>query len=351
MYWGTMHIHIEPNPGEEWDAFVEATPGATLGHAAAWAAIVRDAYGLSPCYLSARNESGEIEGVLPLVRFRSLTGRRQLVSMPFLDTGGLLARTEDAERALVQAALEEARAFGASIVELRQLEPLSGAPPNPDLNRVDLAMPLELDEETQWKSLRAKVRNQTRKAEKEGLRLATGRSADLVRDFYQPFLINMRDLGSPVHAERFFAAAAEAFGERLRVIVTSLGDKPVGGLIAIRYAGVVTVPWASTLRSERRRCPNNMIYWEALRWAIEKGAREFDFGRSPLDSGTYKFKKGWGATERPLAWARLENTGAFVPMGGVDENGALKKISHYWTRLPLGLTGWLGPRIRRYLSN
>ena len=121
--------------------------------------------------------------------------------------------------------------------------------------------------------------------------------------------------------------------------------------MAIRYADVVTVPWASTLRSERRRCPNNMIYWEALRWAIEKGAREFDFGRSPQGSGTYKFKKGWGATERPLNWARLESTGSFLAMGGVDENSALKKFSEYWTRLPLGLTGWLGPRIRRFISH
>ena len=84
---------------------------------------------------------------------------------------------------------------------------------------------------------------------------------------------------------------------------------------------------------------------------IEKGAREFDFGRSPLESGTYKFKKGWGAIERPLAWVRLESTGSFVSMGGVDANGALKKFSEDWTRLPLGLTGWLGPRIRRFISN
>jgi len=351
MYWGTMHIHADANPGTEWDAFVEGTPGATLGHASAWATIVRDAYGLSSHYLTARNGKGEIEGVLPLIRFRSLSGRRELVSMPFLDTGGILARSEEAEEALLQAALEEARSYGARTVDLRQMEPLLGAPPNKELGRVDLVMPLERDVETQWKALRAKVRNQTRKAEKEGLRLASGRSAELVRDFYKPFLINMRDLGSPVHAEKFFAAAAVAFGERLKVIVTCLGDKPVGGLIAIRYADIVTVPWASTLRAERRRCPNNMIYWEALRWAIEKGAREFDFGRSPVDGGTYKFKKGWGATERPLAWARLDSTGSFIPMGGADSKGALKKLSEYWTRLPLGLTGWLGPRIRRHLSN
>ena len=56
--------------------------------------------------------------------------------------------------------------------------------------------------------------------------------------------------------------------ERLRFVITAHGDRPVGGLVAIDFAGAVTVPWASTLRSERQRCPNNQIYWEALRWSI-----------------------------------------------------------------------------------
>ena len=346
-----MHIQLVDNPGAEWDGFVEATPGANLGHAAAWARIVREAYRLESHYLCARDANDEIHGVLPLVRFRSLRGRRQLVSMPFLDAGGVLARSDEAERALIAAAVDEARALGADAVELRQFTPLPGAPDSTEMNRVDLAMPLERDEETQWKALRAKVRNQTRKAEKEGLRLATGGSPQLVRDFYGPFAINMRDLGSPVHPRSFFTAAADAFGDRLRVIVSCLGDKPVGGLIAIRYADVVSVPWASALRSERRRCPNNMIYWEALRWAIARGAREFDFGRSPHNSGTYKFKKGWGATERPLAWALLDNHGAFIPSAGVDENATLKRFSDWWAHLPVGITTKLGPRVRRYLSN
>ena len=42
-----MQLEKVDEPGAEWDAFVEATPGGALGHAAAWASILREAYGLA----------------------------------------------------------------------------------------------------------------------------------------------------------------------------------------------------------------------------------------------------------------------------------------------------------------
>ena len=130
-----------------------------------------------------------------------------------------------------------------------------------------------------------------------------------------------------------------------------LGEKPVGGLVAIDFAGAVTVPWASTLREERHRCPNNQIYWEALRWAIERGAREFDFGRSPIGGGTYRFKRGWGAKERPLAWKRLSPAGDRLAAKAAGDSALLRRLSAIWSRLPVPVTTRLGPRLRRLISS
>ncbi len=344
-----MQIAVIADPGREWDAFVEAEPAGQLGHASAWARIVREAYGLTPVYLEARNEHGAIAGILPLVRFRGLSAGLELVSMPFLDSGGVLARDPATERALLDAALELVREQGASALELRQVAAGNAEPAGQ--TRVDLVLALESDEDGQWRALPAKVRNQIRKAENESLSIAPWDDARLLAGFYAPFCRNMRDLGSPVHSERFFSAAAEAFGDRLRFIVTRLGEKPVGGLAAIDFAGAVTVPWASTLREERRRCPNNQIYWEALRWAIERGARKFDFGRSPIGGGTYRFKRGWGAKERPLAWQRLSPAGDRLPAKAAGDSALLRSLSAIWSRLPVPVTTRLGPQLRRRISS
>ena len=350
-----MRVEQCREPGEEWDAFVEAHPGAHLGHAAGWAPILRDAYGLRPHYLACRSDSGAIEGVLPLFAFRGLLGRRELVSIPFHDVAGVLVHDARSAEVLNDAALDLARELRCAALELRQAaEP--GATGGEDAtagtaSRVNLVLPLAADEEAQWKAVRAKVRNQVRKAEREGLALATGSPEELLDGFYAPYCVNMRDLGSPVHARAFFAAAARSFGERLRFIVTTDGRRPVGGLVAIAFAGRVTVTWASTLRSERRRCPNNQIYWEALRWAIRRGANDFDFGRSPIGGGTYRFKQGWGAEERPLAWTRFDPRGNPLPITGAGENPVLVRLSSIWRGLPLGLTVQVGSRIRRFIAS
>jgi FemAB-related protein (PEP-CTERM system-associated) len=346
-----MRVERVAEPGAEWDAFAERTPGGGLGHAAAWHRVLREAYGLAPEYLAARDPAGGLAGILPLVPFRDLRGRLELISLPYLDTAGVLAAAPAAESALREAALARARELGARALELRQQQPLASGPPAGAVHRVDLALALEASEEAQWKALPAKVRNQTRKAEREGLTLREGPPAQLLDGFYAPFLRNMRDLGSPVHARRFFGAAATAFGPRLRFVITGLGERPVGGLVAIHFAGAVSVPWASTLREERQRCPNNQIYWEALRWAVARGARSFDFGRSPPGSGTHAFKLGWGAVERPLAWLRLAPDGSPLELAGPEAGAWLARLSRVWARLPVALTAQLGPPLRRRLSN
>jgi len=347
-----MRLEQVHEPGTEWDAFVAATPGGALGHAAAWARILREAYGLTPHYLAARDASGALAGVLPLVCLRTLRGRRELVSLPFLDTGGVLTAGVDAERTLLAGARDLLRELGASALELRQLAPLRDGTAVPAQSRVDLVLELEADEQAQWKALGAKVRNQTRKATQSGLAPVPPSAArDRIAGFFVPFAVNMRDLGSPPHARRFYEVAADVFGEGLCIHLAMLGDRSVGGLVAIDFAGTVTVPWASTLRAERARCPNNLIYWEAIRWAIARGARWFDFGRSPRESGTHRFKLGWGATERELAWIRLGSDGAPSAAATGAPGHLARRLARAWTRLPVGLATALGARLRPHIAN
>lgn len=344
-----MRIDELEEPDRAWDDFVLSHPGATLGHAAAWCRVLRSAYHLEPFYLVARASGGGIEGVLPLVSMPGLRGGRELISLPYLDTAGVLAASPEAADALLDHALAIARRQRVRAIELRALA-REGAEAGA-LDRVDLVMPLENDVDAQWQAVRAKVRNQTRKAEREGLALLELGGHAQIDAFYAPFAVNMRDLGSPVHALGFFRAIAREFGDAARFIVTGLGSEPVGGLVAIHFGDTVTIPWASTLRRERARCPNNQIYWEALRWSVERGARQIDFGRSPRDGGTHRFKLGWGARERELDWSRLAPSGDALPLGLPGGNPALKRLSALWTRLPLGLATGLGPHLRRRISS
>lgn len=345
-----MRVEIVTNAASEWDEFVHSTARACLGHDAAWAHVLTSAYRLETVYLVARRED-RISGVLPMAVLPKPTGGGQLISLPYLDAAGVLASDAQSEAALLTRAIEIAAARQIGPLEVRNPHSLLDGRPAPAQTRVNLVLELAETEEQQWAGLRAKVRNQTRKAEKEGLRLSDGDQSRLLESFYAAFCINMRDLGSPVHSRRLFEAIARAFGERSRIIVVESEEGPIGGLIAIRSGDTVYVPWASTLRSERKKCPNNMIYWEAIRWAVETGARRFDFGRSAPEAGTHRFKKGWGAEEEPLAWMSFDASGDILPAQAASDSDTLRRVTEVWAKLPVGLTRWIGPPIRRYFGN
>jgi len=107
-----LNLVRDESAGKSWDRFVEQHPAATVAHLSAWGRIVAGAYGHASVYLSV-DDDGETLGILPLVHVESRIFGRRLVSMPFLDYGGVLVSREAlpgaVEQALVDAALGVAR--------------------------------------------------------------------------------------------------------------------------------------------------------------------------------------------------------------------------------------------------
>ena len=89
---GTIDV-VEWQDGPAWDRFVDAAADGTIAHRWAWRDIVQRSYGLKTHMLAAV-EGAQLRGVLPLVVHRSRLFGRHVVSMPFLDVGWPLQRTE-----------------------------------------------------------------------------------------------------------------------------------------------------------------------------------------------------------------------------------------------------------------
>ncbi|MDX2253599.1 MAG: FemAB family PEP-CTERM system-associated protein [Nitrospira sp.] len=333
--------------GSEWAQYVLRAPAATLGHDWKWRAIIRNAYGHDSVYLIAR-QAGVVRGILPLIVVDSPLLGTSLASMPFLDYGGICADDQGVVHRLVQ----EVRRLGASststAIELRQMTEVPDLP-EPRRDKVTMMLDLTGGEAGIWKALPAKVRNQVRKAEKSGLSTVVG-GRELVEEFYRVFVVNMRDLGSPVHGLSFFTGMATEFGSQLRVRLVCEGNKTVGGLISLCFKDKVIVPWASALREYFPKCPNNLLYWHEILDRCAQGFKQFDFGRSSVGSGTYDFKRQWGAEPAPLFWYELTMRNR---QGNAINGTSLKYrlLRGTWQRLPLGVTATLGPRIRKYLTN
>jgi FemAB-related protein (PEP-CTERM system-associated) len=337
-------IRALPDVNGTWRSVVDNSTESTLAHSPEWFALIQRAYGHQPLYLSAEDDQGR-SGVLPAFIVRRPFLGTVVTSMPFLDSGGPCSSSTAMARVLVGHLIAEARAIGARLVEIRCSTPLE-IDSQPAQTKVNMTLPIPSDPDRLWRQLDKSVRNQVRKAERSGLSIEIG-GAEKLTPFYETFVIRMRDLGSPVHAPEFLRAVLDSFGSRARIILVRKGNTTVGGLMILAFKDRLIVPWATCLKEYFALCPNMLLYWEALRSACLEGFRRFDFGRSSRNSGTYHFKCQWGAREEPLFWYTIPITAAAGP--NTESPGRREVLARAWQHLPLSVTRFLGPRIRRYL--
>jgi FemAB-related protein (PEP-CTERM system-associated) len=330
-------------PAAQTEAFISAQRLGSTYHRRMWLEIIRKAFGHDTKYLVAES-GGRVTGVLPLVFFQSRLFGVFTVSVPFLNYGGILADNAEAERALLNRAIEETQTAGGTHLELRHtrqhFRELAAK-----RHKVAMELALAPTVDQQWDALDKKVRNQVRKAEKSDLVVVSG-GAELLADFYTVFARNMRDLGTPVYTFRLFREVVAALPDHSRAFVATLKGRPVAASLVHWYRDRLEVPWASSLREFNPLCANVLLYWHMVRFAVERGFTTVDFGRSTPGEGTYHFKKQWGAEPRELVWEYWTAHGKSIPDLN-PHNPRYGTAIRVWQRLPVSVTTLLGPAVVR----
>ena len=335
-------VSVETSP-LEWTEYVAGLGAAATGyHDWAWRDVFTHAFAHDAIYFAARR-GARIVGILPTVLLDSWLFGRALISLPFVNYGGVVADDEEAARALLGAAVAAAREHRCRHVELRHIGRQFTDLPCKQ-HKVTMMLPLQ-PAPALWDGLDRKVRNQVRKAQKSGLTYRAG-GIDLLDQFYAVFARNMRDLGTPVYSRGFFAEILKAFPDRTALHVVSQGATPAAAGLTFQTRSTVEIPWASAVRDFNPLCANPLLYWSLLEGAAARGCTTFDFGRSTPNEGTYRFKAQWGAEPVPLCWEYSLPVGTRLP----DTSPANPKFQlavAIWKKLPLGVANRLGPMIVR----
>lgn len=321
-----------------WDDYVRRSPDSHFGQLSAWLKLTSRSYGVA-LRASFAEDDGRVRGVLPLFEKRGDGGA--LFSAP----GGLLADDAGVAEALLAPARGRVAGAGLRWLELRdQRRAWPGLETSTE--HVTMVLAMAGSPEEQWSRFDAKLRNQIRKGEKAEFRRRWGH--EHVATFHRVLLENMRDLGTPIRGVGYYRAILEAYGEAANVLVIDKDGEPAGTMFTVEHAGTLTDPWASSLRRFFAHCPNQVLYWEALQRAFAGGVRRFDFGRSQVGSGTYEFKRQWGAEPVQLYYQYALGRGARVPTLEEQKHGFDLAV-RLWKKLPIPLAGLLGePAKRRF---
>ena len=341
----TLEVYaISDAESTEWNRYVNGRPDASHYHLYAWRGFFGEFFSKQTFYLAAyRNK--RIVGVVPLVRQKSLLFGDFLVSLPFLNYGGILADSDAVGLAIMTKAVELAESLGVSHLELRESRKRAGS-----LNRTEkVSMRLKLPSNTQelGKSLGSKMRSQIRRPLRENPKISIG-SVELVDKFYRIFSRNMRDLGTPVYPKSMFVEIIRRFPGESNIVLIEIASRPIAAAFLLHFRDTTEVPWASTIREFNALSVNMLLYWELLKVAIDRNTTVFDFGRSTAHSGTYRFKKQWGAQPVQLCWNYWIKDGGVLPKINPD-NPKYSLAIKVWKRLPLPFSKLIGPLLVRNL--
>ncbi len=324
--------------------------GACAEHDPRWLSVLKNGLDHRPIALISRDgddAKAAINGYLPLALVATRLFGRFLVSLPYLNRAGVVASDPAVRATLIEQAVELARIHNAQYLELRHEAKMQHDKLDQQRDeKVRMVLDLAGDADGLWKQIPSKVRNQIRKGDKHELSVRWG-GLDILDDFYDIFAINMRDLGTPVYGKRLFAEIVTQLQGDAELCVVDYQGKPIAGALLIHDAteNITAVPSASCLREYNSTNANMWMYHQLLLRAVERGSAQFDFGRSSVDSGTFKFKKQWGAQPHETVWqyhVRHGDINAVRP-----DSPKYRRRIETWQKLPVWLTRLVGPAIVR----
>ncbi len=341
----TIVRELDASGWERWEAYVGSHPQASFFHRAGWKRVIENSFGQRTHYLYAERD-GQIRGVLPLARYRSLLFGNGLISNGCCMGGGPLADDDDAYRALDETAIDLLRRLGATYLEYRQ--PIRR---HPDWNCRDnlyatFEQPMATDEDAALKQIPRKQRAVVRKAMQGALIDEMDTGVDRLHALYA---VNVRNLGTPVFSKRYFRNLKAEFGTDCDILTVSLDGRPLSSVLSFYFRDRVMPYYTGSVDQARPVGANDFMYWRLMRRAVERGYRTFDFGRSKIGTGPYAFKKNWGFTPVPVVHEFLMRAGG--PMPEINPlNPKYRLFIALWRRLPLPVANLVGPHIVRNIG-
>ena len=339
-------LELRERDKKKWDEYVRGSPRATVFHLAGWKDVMQNTFGHRFHYLFAR-EGDQIRGLLPLLHIKSRLSGHFLTSMP----GGLCVDEDDngeaAER-LIERAKELVRTNEARYLVLRDSHHRWDVPElvtNED--HCTLVVKLSGDPEQVWRKIKKRARQLTNKAIRAEVEVVIG--PDALDDFYPVYLRAMREMGTPTLGLRFFRNVASQVPAHFDLMIVRHDRQTLGGGCMAPFKDTVYCTWGGMLREFYDLRPNHLLYWETLKYGCENGFQWVDLGRSQRDSGTFTFKRNWGAEPRPLYQQYyLNGTSQPPPVGSsMKADAKYRLLANVWRRLPLPVTEILGPQLRK----
>lgn len=280
-----------------------------------WLYIIKNSYQLKPCFILFK----ENEKFALIASFKTSKG---YISLPFVSYSGFYSNDENILQQLKDYLKN-------NNIEIDSRDLLKSEVTEGYVNPI--AKFENMDDF--WTNIQPRFRSLMRKSEKQNLIFIVENYID---NFYNLYSLGMRNLGTPVHKKDYFNELAKYFSPKIFTIFDK--NKAIGSMFCLNDNDTLAVLYAYVLPEYSKEYANYFLYLNAIKWMTSNNLVYFDMGRSTYNEGTFHFKKKF----RPEFYKINSNI-------NYSSNNKLKIISKMWSKLPLSIANFMGPKIRKYL--
>ncbi|MBR1626348.1 MAG: hypothetical protein IJ681_04305 [Bacteroidales bacterium] len=183
------------------------------------------------------------------------------------------------------------------------------------------------------------VRRKIRKSLKGGIVVKSGSSKKLIRDFYHAYLLRMKEISVAPFSKQIIKNSVKV--GMTTIFVAYKDNKIVGGAtLNDMYNGVLANGLFATPFEYNKYYVSYNLHYSMMRFAKEKDAVYYSFGRSTRNSNVHHYKMHYKGEDIPLYWSYSRKKKNIRDM---------KLLYWLWSKLPDSLTKYLGPIVSRYV--
>lgn len=122
-----------------------------------------------------------------------------------------------------------------------------------------------------------------------------------IDEFYALYQKHRKRLGVGPREKSYFENLSQAFGANFKILGLKRRNLIIGANLFVfnkNYLWLINNVFDPDFAFV---FPNNVLYWEMIRWGIGRGIRYFDYGgTAPGDMGLRHFKENFGGKPRPI---------------------------------------------------
>lgn len=331
---------LDETRNDLWDRYVRSHSEGHPFHLSYWKSSLEKAFGFSPVYIYAQDQSGNITGVLPVMEVRSIITGRRLSSLPFSFCCGPLADSPEVVASLLRRAIEVFELGKFSYLEIKSDHdfnlPDVGLVPSMNLYYhyiLDLGNSADQLFHLFHPSM---IQRAIRKAQREGVEIVTDNSRQALEIFYRMNCLTCKKHGIPPAPLEYFSLLLDSSSsdERVFLHLAKLGGEHISANVYSTFRDRIYYLYGASDEKFHRYRANQLLLWHLAEWGIENGYSYLYLGRASSDNmGLRDYKIRWHSREIPLCYYYYPHVRG---VGAVDR-GKMKVrfVRSIWKRLPL----------------